>query len=80
MSAAETREAAALESGAARLGVALPEGALAKLEAYLALLAKWFYSSWRDGEWLAIDEWPDVAYRKLVNAIHRTVRALPSNP
>ena len=41
MSAAETREAAALESGAARLGVALPEGALAKLEAYLALLAKW---------------------------------------
>jgi len=41
VSAAETREAAALESGAARLGVALPEGALAKLEAYLALLAKW---------------------------------------
>ena len=41
MSAAETREAAALESGAARLGVALPEGALAKLEAFLALLAKW---------------------------------------
>lgn len=41
MSAAETREAAALESGSARLGVALPEGALAKLEAYLALLAKW---------------------------------------
>ncbi len=41
MSAAETREAAALESGAARLGVSLPEGALAKLEAYLALLAKW---------------------------------------
>ena len=41
MSAAETREAAALERGAARLGVALPEGALAKLEAYLALLAKW---------------------------------------
>lgn len=53
---------------------------LAERQDHLALLAKWFYSSWRDGEWLAIDEWPDVAYRKLVNAIHRTVRALPSKP
>jgi excinuclease ABC subunit C len=37
---------------------------------HVAILARWFYSSWRDGEWLAF---PDqrVPYRKMVNAIHR---------
>jgi excinuclease UvrABC nuclease subunit len=40
---------------------------------HLALLAKWFYSSWRDGEWLAVESWEALPYRKLVNAIHRVV-------
>ena len=38
---------------------------------YLALLARWYYSSWRDGEWLAFESYDDIPYRKLVNAINR---------
>lgn len=41
---------------------------------HLALLARWFYSSWRDGEWLAFDSFEDVPYRKMVNAISRVAR------
>lgn len=38
---------------------------------HLALLARWFYSSWRDGEWLSFPTREEVAYRKLVNMVHR---------
>ena len=38
---ADTMETVTLESGLARLGIALPEGGSEKLAAYLALLAKW---------------------------------------
>jgi excinuclease ABC subunit C len=38
---------------------------------YLALLARWYYSSWRDGEWLAFDSYDQIPYRKLVNAVSR---------
>ena len=41
---------------------------------YLALLARWYYSSWRDGEWLAFENWEDIPYRKLVNAVSRVAR------
>ena len=44
------------------------------LSAILALLARWYYSSWRDGEWLPFDGFPALPYRKLVNAIHRINR------
>ncbi len=39
----------------------------------LALLARWFYSSWRDGEWVAFDDYEHIPYRRLVNAISRVV-------
>jgi excinuclease ABC subunit C len=38
---------------------------------HLALLARWYYSSWRDGEWLPFPNLAGVPYRKLVNAISR---------
>ena len=38
---------------------------------HLALLARWYYSSWRDGEWIAFDDFKTIPYRRLVNAIHR---------
>jgi excinuclease ABC subunit C len=38
---------------------------------YLAILTRWYYSSWCDGEWLAFDSFEDIPYRKLVNAISR---------
>lgn len=37
----------------------------------LAVIARWFYSSWRDGELLMVDEWSKIPYRKLVNAVSR---------
>ena len=41
---------------------------------YLALLARWYYSTWREGEWLSFDSYNDIPYRKLVNAISRVAR------
>jgi excinuclease UvrABC nuclease subunit len=38
---------------------------------YLALLSRWYYSTWCDGEWLPIEDWADPPYRKLVNSISR---------
>jgi hypothetical protein len=51
-----------------------PHSRAGERQEHLALLAKWYYSSWRDGEWLGIDSWEAVPYRKLVNAIHRVIR------
>ena len=41
---------------------------------YLALLARWYYSSWRDGEWFAFDRLEHLPYRKLVHAISRVAQ------
>jgi excinuclease ABC subunit C len=38
---------------------------------YLAILARWFYSTWCDGEYLPFDSFEQVPYRKLVHAISR---------
>ena len=38
---------------------------------YLALVARWYYSTWRDGEWLGFESYNDIPYRKLVNAVSR---------
>jgi len=38
---------------------------------HLALLARWCYSSWRDGEWLAFESPDKIPYRRLVRAISR---------
>jgi len=42
---------------------------------HLAILARWFYSSSRDGEWLAFPEPDQIPWRKLVNAVHRVWQA-----
>ena len=41
---------------------------------FLAILARWHYSSWRDGEWFAFDSLDNLPYRKLVHAISRVAR------
>ena len=51
-----------------------PRVSLTHRERSLSLLAKWFYSSWRDGEWLGVENFQAVPYRKLVNAIHRVAK------
>jgi excinuclease ABC subunit C len=45
---------------------------------YLALLARWYYSSWRDGEWLAFESYDDIPYRKLVHAVSRVAHGEPA--
>jgi excinuclease ABC subunit C len=41
---------------------------------YLALVARWYYSTWREGEWIAFESYSDIPYRKLVNAISRVAK------
>lgn len=41
---------------------------------YLALLSRWYYSTWRDGEWLAFESYDEIPYRKIVNAVSRVAR------
>jgi excinuclease ABC subunit C len=48
--------------------------ALKDRQEYLALLARWYYSTWRDGEWIAFDAYDDIPYRKVVNAVARVAR------
>jgi excinuclease UvrABC nuclease subunit len=40
----------------------------------MAILSRWFYSSWRDGEMLVFDAWEKLPWRKLVNAVSRVVK------
>ncbi|HXG34125.1 MAG TPA: hypothetical protein VNJ11_12220 [Bryobacteraceae bacterium] len=42
---------------------------------HLALLARWYYSSFRDGEWIPFDSLEAIPYRRLVHAISRLARA-----
>ena len=46
----------------------------------LAILSRWFYSSWRDGEMLIFDDWEKIPYRKLVNAISRVAAEQKRKP
>ena len=49
--------------------------ALKDRQEHLALLTAWFFSSWRDGEWVSCDSLEAIPYRKLVNAVHRIAKA-----
>jgi excinuclease ABC subunit C len=44
----------------------------------LALLARWYFSSWRDGEWVSFDSYGHIPYRKLVHAISRLAKPATS--
>ncbi len=52
-----------------------PRLTLKERQEHLALLTRWFFSSWRDGEWLAFDSPEHIPYRRLVRAISTTARA-----
>jgi excinuclease ABC subunit C len=38
---------------------------------HLAVLVRWYGSSWRDGEWIGFDSLEKIPYRKIVNAVAR---------
>jgi hypothetical protein len=42
---------------------------------HLAILSRWFYSSWCDGELLVVEDWNKLPWRKLVNAVSRVAGA-----
>ncbi len=44
---------------------------LAEKQEHLALLARWHYSTWSDGEWIGFRDLAQTPYRKLVRAISR---------
>jgi hypothetical protein len=46
----------------------------------LAILSRWFYSTWRDGEMLLIDDWSKMPWRKLVNAVSRIAQGVAAEP
>jgi hypothetical protein len=44
---------------------------LAEKQEHVALLARWHYSSWSDGEWIGFRALDQAPYKKLVRAISR---------
>lgn len=44
---------------------------LAERQEHLALLARWHYSTWSDGEWIGFPSLAEVPYRKFVRSISR---------
>ena len=38
---------------------------------HLALLARWYFSTWRDGEWIGFESAERLPYRRLVRAVSR---------
>jgi hypothetical protein len=55
----------ALENGAFRQGSPIEQ------EDSMAIVSRWLYSSWKDGEFLRIESFSAIPYRKLVNAVSR---------
>jgi hypothetical protein len=53
---------------------------LLEKQEHLALLARWHYSSWSDGEWIGFHGWDEVPYRKLVRAISRVRQKAETEP
>jgi excinuclease ABC subunit C len=66
-----------LDARLRELALAVPSNPATGLERMeqLATIARWFYSSWCDGELLLVDDWAKIPYRKLVNAVSRIAAA-----
>jgi excinuclease ABC subunit C len=46
---------------------------------HLAIFARWYYSSWRDGHWFSFRTLADLNYRRLVREISNMAKAETSN-
>jgi hypothetical protein len=56
-----------------------PPLTLREREDHLALLARWYYSTFRDGEWLPFEQLESLPYRRLVRAISRVAAGAASS-
>lgn len=54
--------------------------ALRDRQDHLSILTRWFFSNWRDGEWIPFDSLESIPYRKLTNAIHRVASGKADTP
>jgi excinuclease ABC subunit C len=72
--------AVSLDTRVRELAMAVPTNVLHPLDRMerLAVLSRWFYSGWRDGELLIFDDWEKPPYRKLVNAVSRVAQQGPA--
>jgi excinuclease ABC subunit C len=60
--------------------LSVPRVSLRERQEHVALLARWYYSSWRDGEWIPFPALDEMPYRRVVRAISHvasTQQALP---
>ncbi|MFN7545298.1 MAG: hypothetical protein ACK5TN_21175 [Acidobacteriota bacterium] len=60
-------------------GLPLVKPTLKEREEHLALLARWFYSSYRDTEWLGFGRREELPYRRLVRLISRVMNPGPAH-
>jgi excinuclease ABC subunit C len=54
-------------------GIEAPSLSAQEKQEHLALLARWYYSSWREGDWIAIDDPARVPYRRIVRAMSKVL-------
>jgi len=54
-----------------------PRAGLQERQEHLALLARWFYSSWREGDWIPLDDPARIPYRRIVRAISKILSGKP---
>jgi len=54
-------------------GLEPPSLSLQERQEHLALLSRWFYSSWREGDWIAMDDPARVPYRRIVRAVSKVM-------
>ncbi len=55
-------------------GLEAPRIGVQEKQEHLALLARWYYSSWREGDWIAIDDRARVPYRRIVRAVSKVLK------
>lgn len=80
--AATGQEMVPLDRRLRELVAALPRVELTSLERtqHLSMLARWFYSSSRDSEWIGFEDLAHLPYRRLVRAISHAAAGAPGPP
>ena len=58
----------------------MPKVTLLQRQEHVALLARWFYSTWRDGQWIGFPELEQLPYRRVVRAISHVAAGRQAPP
>jgi excinuclease UvrABC nuclease subunit len=60
--------------------LSVPRVSLRERQEHVALLARWYYSSWRDGEWIPFPALGEMPYRRVVRAISHVASSQQALP